>query len=150
MCHSLAKALLFFSAGIIQNQYEELENDKIKNLLKYQPVAAGGFITGALVVIGTPLFPIFYSKIGILLSTGSFSLLFTFITALLFVLVAAAFIYSILKMTAQKDDAAAEIKNIPFSMKAPVFISIIMLLVFGILPFLIKGVLMSILNELQL
>ena len=72
MAHALVKALLFFSAGIIQRQYNSVKVTEIDNLFKLQPLAAAGLMIGSIAIIGTPLFPIFIPKFYILASLQYF------------------------------------------------------------------------------
>ncbi|MBI4441126.1 hydrogenase membrane subunit [Candidatus Woesearchaeota archaeon] len=61
LAHALAKALLFFSAGIIRRHYHSTELSKMKNILQ-QPFAAWGLIMGGAAAMGMPPFGIFLSK----------------------------------------------------------------------------------------
>lgn len=77
MAHSLTKAALFFSAGILHRQYHSRLSseavDEIVDVFQLQPLAAWGIILGGLAIIGTPLFPVFFSKLFILLGLGTVS-----------------------------------------------------------------------------
>ncbi len=92
MAHSLTKASLFFSAGILHRQYLSHLSadavDDIRDVFRFQPLAAWGIIIGGLAIAGMPLFPVFFSKFFILLALGKVSLPALFV--LLFLLFVAA------------------------------------------------------------
>jgi hydrogenase-4 component F len=75
--HSCIKAGLFFAAGIIHRQYKiptRTGEDEIGDLFAYQPFAAGILMIGFTALIGMPLFPLFLSKVGILLAAANISI----------------------------------------------------------------------------
>ena len=67
MAHSLTKASLFFSSGILHRQYRSRLStdtvDDIRDVFRFQPLAAWGIIIGGLAIIGTPFFPLFFSEV---------------------------------------------------------------------------------------
>ena len=73
LAHSLIKTLLFFSAGILNHQYDGNKMQEMKNAFKLQPLATWGIIIGSVAVIGMPPFPMFISKLFILTQMGSYS-----------------------------------------------------------------------------
>lgn len=103
LAHALVKTLLFFSAGTLHQQYRGNKFEKMEDALLLQPLASWGFIIGSLAVIGTPLFPIFLSKLFILEQLGSYSLPLLFLVLALFLLVAAAFATILIRTFSQKN-----------------------------------------------
>jgi hydrogenase-4 component F len=100
MAHSLTKASLFFSAGILHRQYRSRLSadavDEIRDVFRFQPLAAWGVIIGGLAIIGMPLFPVFFSKLFILRELGTVSLPALFILLFLLFVVAAALGYFVI------------------------------------------------------
>ena len=93
--HSCIKAGLFLSAGILHRQYKiptKTGEDEIGDLFRLQPYAAIMLMAGIAALTGMPLFPLFLSKVGILLASAEISLLVPAITLLLFAIAAAALI----------------------------------------------------------
>ncbi|HWQ67399.1 MAG TPA: proton-conducting transporter membrane subunit [Methanospirillum sp.] len=86
MGHSFVKSGLFFSAGILHRQYRTPGGgeDRVGDIFKLQPFAGGALFLGSIAIIGTPLFPIFLSKFGILIEAGKVSPYIVFISLLLF------------------------------------------------------------------
>jgi hydrogenase-4 component F len=93
--HSTIKAGLFFSAGILHRQYKiptKTGEDEIGDLFRLQPFAAGTLMAGFAALIGMPIFPLFLSKVGILLAASDISLWLVAIILLLFAGAAAALV----------------------------------------------------------
>jgi len=138
MGHSLVKAGLFFSAGILHRQYKSHtpgEEDHIGDLFRLQPFAALAFILGCVAIIGTPLFPLFLSKFGILLEAGKISLYIPLIALFLFAIAAAA-IFRFLLSIIGKTFTEAEVPSlyiVPVWMKVPVIVLLILSGVTGLL-----------------
>ena len=145
LAHSLIKALLFFSAGILQNQYESNYLQDMQAALKMQPLAAWGVILGAVAVIGMPPFPMFFSKLYILIQVGDFSFPLLIIVLILLLIIAAALAYLLIRAFTQP----AEDKTHPFradwSMKLP--IAVLFVGIIGIVVYLSCG-LSDILNNI--
>ncbi|MDD4127669.1 MAG: proton-conducting transporter membrane subunit [Methanomicrobium sp.] len=75
LAHSITKAELFLSAGIIHRQYKSEnpeEEDNVCDAFEMQPIASFFLIAGALAIIGTPLFPVFIPKLFIMLEAIRF------------------------------------------------------------------------------
>jgi hydrogenase-4 component F len=131
--HSLSKALLFFSAGIFHRQYESNKYFQIKNAFKLQPLASWGLILGSLSVIGIPLFPIFLSKLNILIGLADYSVSLLVIVLTLLFLIASSFGYYMVRAFNQKEDETEpKPYETPGSMRWPIVIIIIVLLVLGV------------------
>jgi len=140
MAHAFTKASLFLSAGILHRQYHSKFSgdapDEIRDVFRLQPLAAWGTILGGLAIIGMPLFPIFFSKLFILLQLGTVSLWLLLAVLVLLFIAAAAIGYFVITSFTQVSpkDAPAEIEQYmtPLSMKIPVIVLIAMILVLGI------------------
>lgn len=109
LAHSLTKASLFFSAGILHRQYESNLIKDIKDVFSLQPIAGWGFVIGSFAIIGMPPFPIFSAKFFILLEAFGFSRLLVFTVLLLLVIASAAFARSLIEaFTQSSKDAGTE------------------------------------------
>jgi hydrogenase-4 component F len=145
LAHSLIKALLFFSAGILHNQYESNRLEDIRAALKLQPLAAWGVILGAVAVIGMPPFPMFFSKLFILIQLGDFSLPFLVIVLVLFLIVAGALAYLLIHAFTEPAAGTPKPYRVDWSMKLPVVV--LFVLIIGIVVYLSAG-LSGILNTI--
>ncbi len=138
MGHSVVKAGLFFSAGILHRQYKSHTaggEDHIADLFRMQPFAAAAFTIGSVAIIGTPLFPLFLSKFGILLEAGRLSLYIPLIALLLFALAGAAifrFLITIMGETFPVGEAPEQY-IVPIWMKAPVVFLLALSVLMGLL-----------------
>lgn len=150
LAHALAKALLFFSAGIIHRQYNSINVACINNLFKLQPLAAGGLVVGSMAIIGTPLFPLFISKFQIVSSVSKISIFLTCIILLLLLIAAGAFAWFMIRLVSNQSRDLEHYK-IPFSMKIPIVLLILMLLSIGIyFPEILRSLLEKILLEVSI
>jgi hydrogenase-4 component F len=130
MAHAFTKASLFFSAGILHRQYRSHLSadapDEIRDVFRFQPLAAWGIIIGGLAIIGMPPFAVFFSKFFILLSLGSLSLwVLVLVLALLFVAAAALgyfVIRSFSRVTPEGEPLDLVPYQTPLAMKAPIVI----------------------------
>ena len=95
MGHSFTKAGLFLSAGILHRQYKsenpDLE-DEIRDPLTIQPLASAGVIIGSVAIIGTPFFPIFFSKFFLLTEAAKISVFLPVLVLILFAIAAVAMV----------------------------------------------------------
>ena len=133
LAHALVKTLLFFSAGILHQQYRGNKFEKMEDALLLQPLASWGFIIGSLAVIGTPMFPIFLSKLFILEQLGSYSLLLLFLVLALFLLVAAAFATILIRTFSQKNGHEKIVRyNASWSMKLSMTLVLAAILTLGV------------------
>jgi hydrogenase-4 component F len=95
--HSLAKALLFFTAGAILLLYHTKTVAGVSGLIKRAPIVAALFIAGFFAITGAPPFGLFISELTILLAAiagGHYfaSALFLFLLAVAFAAMGAAFL----------------------------------------------------------
>jgi len=61
--------MLFLSAGLLNQQFHSNKIEHMQNVFKLQPIASAGLIIGGIAIVGLPPFPIFISKLSILLQT---------------------------------------------------------------------------------
>jgi len=64
--HSIAKTLLFFSAGNVRENFGTLRMDRIRGMASSLPWTAGGLVVGGLAIVGLPPFALFVSEFMIL------------------------------------------------------------------------------------
>jgi len=139
MAHSFTKASLFFSAGILHRQYHSTLSadavDDIRDVFRLQPLAAWGIILGGLAIIGMPLFPIFLSKLFILMQLGRFSIPALVILLFLLFITAASLGYYVISTFTQvsrpESPNEIEVYNTPAGMKAPIVILLVMIVILG-------------------
>jgi len=140
MAHAFTKASLFLSAGILHRQYHSRFSgdavDEIRDVFKYQPLAAWGIILGGLAIIGITPFAVFFSKLFILLQLGTVSLPVLVLVLILLFVAASAFGYFVITSFSQVSTPDAPFDREPYltpsSMKIPVVILLFLILVLGI------------------
>jgi hydrogenase-4 component F len=140
MAHSLTKASLFFSAGILHRQYRSHLStdavDEIRDVFRLQPLAAWGIIIGGLAITGMPLFPIFFSKFFILLSIGTVSLPALALLLVLLFIAAAALGYFVIssfsETTAPETPSDIEPFATPLTMKIPLVFLVCLIVFLGL------------------
>jgi len=140
MAHSLTKASLFFSAGILHRQYRSHLSsnaiDEIRDVFRLQPLAAWGIILGGLAIIGMPPFPIFFSKLFILLGLGAVSPIVLAVVLVLLFIAAVALGYFVITAFTQVSPPGAssdiEQYHTPLSMKVPIVILLCLIVILGI------------------
>lgn len=140
MAHSLTKASLFFSAGILHRQYRSHVSadaiDEIRDVFRLQPLAAWGIILGGLAIIGMPPFPVFFSKLFILLGLGSISpLVLAVVLVLLFIAAVALGYFVITAFTHVTPPGTAPDTDrypTPLSMKVPIVVLLCLAVILGL------------------
>jgi hydrogenase-4 component F len=145
LAHSLIKALLFFSAGILYNQYESNRLQDIQAALKLQPLAAWGVIIGIIAVLGMPPFPMFFSKLFILIQIGHSSLPLLAIVLLLLLLVAGSLAFLLIRAFTQPAENTLHPYYVDWSMRLPIIVLFVAII--GIMVYLATG-LSGILNSI--
>jgi hydrogenase-4 component F len=149
LSHSLIKTLLFFSAGILHHQYSSNKLSEMENALKIQPLASWGVIIGTLAVIGMPPFPVFFSKLFILIQLGNYSIPILCIVLVLLLIVAAAFAFLLIRPLTRQTNNKFQAYIVPASMKIPiVFLLFVITLLFVYLPFGLSSILSNISTSL--
>ena len=157
LAHSLTKASLFLSAGILHRQYESNLIQDIRDVLSLQPVAGWGFIIGSFAIIGMPPFPIFSAKLFILLEAFQFSKPLVFTILLLLVIASAAFARFLIEAftrTSKGTEFGEAERPLPLyvvrqGMKLPIISIIFMIFALGIFfPEFLENLLNEIVHEL--
>ncbi|VVB55006.1 F(420)H(2) dehydrogenase subunit M [uncultured archaeon] len=135
LAHALTKALLFFSAGILHQQYQSNRVEKMENALKLQPLASLGMMLGSAAIAGMPPFMIFMSKLSILLQAGNASTGLLLILLILLVAAASSFALVLTKMFSQieeKNVASSKKYQVHIGMEMPIVALLILIFVLGI------------------
>lgn len=131
--HALVKSLLFFSAGILHCQYGTNKLGGIGNAFGRQPLASWGMILGSAAIIGTPLFPVFLSKLFILEQAGDRSLWLLAVILPFLLLVAAAFAVFLVPVFTRKEGEGMDPPYLaPWTMKAPIVLLLIAIVILGL------------------
>jgi hydrogenase-4 component F len=152
LAHSLAKALHFFSAGVMQHQYENVLIYEMGGALTLQPFPSFCLILGSLTAIGAPLLPIFLSKLGILMELAKVSKVLLFLSIVLFFFVASAFSVVLINLFLRKSKQGRSLPvrvAVPVTTTIPLVILIILIVMLGVyMPKELSGLLASITSEL--
>jgi hydrogenase-4 component F len=157
LAHSLTKAALFFSAGILHRQYESNLIQDIRDVLTLQPIAGWGFIIGSFAIVGMPPFPIFSAKLFILLEAFRFSQPLVLTILLLLVIASAAFARFLIEAftrSSKGTESGEAAESLPpyvvrQGMKLPVLSIIFMIFALGIFfPEFLENLLNGIVHEL--
>lgn len=131
--HSMAKSLLFFSAGNINQKYHSKRMDRISGVLKVMPVTGSIFLITAFAITGAPPFNIFISEFTIMTAgfkSGHF--METVLFLLFIVLIFSGMIYYVIQMVFGESPGKLEKKEIDCWSTAALFIPLIAVLVLGI------------------
>lgn len=132
LAHALIKTLLFFSAGILHQQYGSNKFEDMKGVLSLQPLAAWGLIIGSIAIIGVPPFPVFLSKLYILTQLGNLSLVWLSVVLVFFLLVAAAIATILIRALPVKAEQEHTPYRVSISMKLPMVILFAGILFLGV------------------
>jgi len=117
LLHSLIKALLFSSAGILHRQYGSNYMPRMKNAFKLQPLASWGMILGSIAILGIPPSPVFLPKLFLLIELGKYSLPTLFVVLVLFLVVAGAFAFLLIQTLSRSSDEEISIYTAHWTMK---------------------------------
>lgn len=137
--HSMAKSLLFFSAGNINQKYHSKRMDRISGILKVMPVTGSIFLIAAFAITGAPPFNIFISEFTIMMAGFKGGHIWTTVLFLLFVvLIFAGMIYYVVKLAFGEAPEKFAKKEISRWSTAALFIPLIFVIIFGLYvpPFL--------------
>jgi hydrogenase-4 component F len=132
LSHALVKTLLFFSAGILHEQYHSNMFEDMRDILKTQPLASWGLLLGSLAITGLPLFPVFLSKFNILIQIAQYSIPMLCVILALFLLVAGAFTTILIRTFLQKAVRDYDPYPVAMSMKMPLVLLIIGVFIMGV------------------
>ena len=138
LAHSLTKASLFLSAGVLHRQYRSPDpgaDDQIVDVFDLQPSAAWGVIVGTLAIAGTPPFPIFYTKFFLLTQVATVSPWLLAATLLLLMIAVAGMARFLIHEFSARSDASAQKPRryvVPLGMRLPFVLLIAIITVQGL------------------
>jgi hydrogenase-4 component F len=131
--HSMAKSLLFFSAGNINQKYHSKRMDRISGLLKVMPITGIIFLLASIAITGAPPLNVFISEFTIMMAgfrTGH--IIVTVFFLLFVVLIFSGIMYYVVRMVFGEAPVKLEKKEISIYSTAALFIPLIVVVVFGI------------------
>lgn len=131
--NTLAKGVLFLSAGDIQRIFKSKKTEDISGLITVSPIIAIIFLSGVLAGAGSPPFSLFVSEFLILLSTVKMGNLFL---AVLFIIFLVFIFMGIITMTikvvyGQKSSQAGSLDDFrptPFMISSEIFLILLVLI----------------------
>jgi NADH:ubiquinone oxidoreductase subunit 5 (subunit L)/multisubunit Na+/H+ antiporter MnhA subunit len=105
------------------------------DLFRLQPFATVSCILGYIALVGTPFFPLFLSKFGILIEAGRISLLLPMAALVLFAVAAVALFRFLLNVLGEvfEEGSLPEQYSAPAWMRAPIIILLLVSIFAGIL-----------------
>ncbi|MDD5110947.1 MAG: proton-conducting transporter membrane subunit [Candidatus Altiarchaeota archaeon] len=127
LAHSLTKALIFLSAGILHSQYASSRIERMKDLFRLQPLASWCLIIGSAAITGMPPSMVFLSKLSLLIQIGGASPILLAIVLLLFLAASSAF--AIFLLTAFSQTGGEHAQEKPYAITAGMKISLAVLVV---------------------
>lgn len=130
--HSMAKSLLFFIAGNINQKYHSKRMDRITGILKVMPVTGSIFLIAIFAITGAPPFNVFISEFTIMTAgfkEGHIGITIFFI--LLVVMIFAGMIYYVIKMAFGEAPAKLEKREVDRWSTAALFIPLTLVVVLG-------------------
>lgn len=131
--HSMAKSLLFFAAGNINQKYHSKRMERISGILKAMPVTGSIFLIAAFAITGTPPLSIFVSEFTIM--TAGFQsghLVATVLFLLFVVLIFSGMTYYVVRMAFGEVPAKLEKKEVDRWSTAALFIPLLAVVIFGL------------------
>jgi hydrogenase-4 component F len=130
--HSVAKSLLFFSAGNVRHNFGTLRMDHISGMSRTMPQTSAALIVGGLAIVGLPPFSLFTSEFAIL--SGAFTQAHYFVAAVFLIILSVVFggfVYHFLRLlTGESSPTPVSSKLIP-SEYTPMAIAGLCLIFFG-------------------
>jgi len=151
IAHAFSKALLFFSAGILHRQYHSAKMEAVKDALQLQPMASWGLILGTLSIIGMPFFPLFFSKMFLLIELGKVSGWLVLLVLLLLLIAASAFAFLLMRMFSQRAEEGKKQARweVPRTMGLSVLFSLLIVILLGIyFPSSLQNIITTIVTQL--
>ena len=149
--HSIAKTLLFFTAGNVRENYGTLRMERIRGMARSLPWAGSALILGGLAITGMPPFGLFVSELLIL--TAAFSAAHYFIAVLMLIAISVVFgalLYHFQQMLTGKPDDAPKQPVLQTSEFAVMGVCVLCLLVLGVhIPAAFASVLRAAMAVLQ-
>jgi hydrogenase-4 component F len=131
--HSMAKALLFFSAGNINQKYHSKRMDRISGVLKAMPVTGIIFLIASFAITGAPPLNVFISEFTIMMAgfrSGHFIVTLFFL--LFVVLIFSGIMFYVVRMVFGEAPAKLEKKEISFTSTVALFIPLAVVVIFGL------------------
>lgn len=131
--HSIAKCLMFFTAGNVRESFGTLRMTRIRGMARSLPWTSAGLVLGALAIVGMPPFGLFVSEFMILTAAFGASRYFIVIVMMIALsVVFGALLYHFQNMLAgSPEDAPIKTKPLP-SEFIVLGVCVACLLVFGI------------------
>jgi hydrogenase-4 component F len=149
--HSIAKALLFFTAGNVRENFSTLRMERIRGMARTLPWTSSALVLGSIAIVGLPPFGLFVSEFFIL--TAAFSTMQYGIGILMLVslsVVFGALLYHFQGMLAGEPEIQPAHPKLIRSEVAVVGICAISLLVLGIrVPIVLTNILHAAMEVLQ-
>jgi hydrogenase-4 component F len=131
--HSMAKSLLFFSAGNINQKYHSKRMDRISGILKVMPITGCIFILAAFAITGAPPLNIFISEFTIMMAGfKNGHIVVTALFLLFVVLIFSGIMYYVIHMVFGEAPVKLEKKEINNWSTAALFIPLIAVVILGI------------------
>ncbi|KFZ43684.1 hydrogenase 4 subunit F [Anoxybacillus sp. KU2-6(11)] len=131
--HSMAKSLLFFAAGNINQKYHSKRMDRISGVVKAMPITGSIFLIAAFAITGTPPFNIFISEFTIMRAGFQSGHLAATVLFLLFVvLIFSGMMYYVVRMAFGEAPAKVEKKEMSRWSTVALFLPLIAVIVFGL------------------
>ena len=150
--HTLAKALLFLTAGYMIYQTGSMEISALEGMGKKMPLTCLAFTIGAFSLVGLPPFIGFPSKFLIVraaLATKETIFVLLLILALLGTVIEGAYFLRVVQVLYFKGGKVNPgRKEAPIAALLPMFILVVLVIVIGIYPKLVTGILNSAASEL--
>ncbi|MFC7443020.1 hydrogenase 4 subunit F [Laceyella putida] len=131
--HAMAKSLLFFTAGNINQKYHSKNIGRISGIVKALPVTGTVFLIAAFAITGAPPFNVFISEFTIMkagFKEGHIGITVSFL--LLIVMIFAGMIYYTIKMSFGEPPAKLKKKEIDRWSTAALFLPLTVVIVFGV------------------
>jgi len=150
--HTLSKSVLFLAAGYIIYQTGSSKISALEGMGKKMPLTCLAFTIGAFSIVGLPPFVGFPSKFLIVraaLATKETYFIVLIGLALLCTVIEGAYFFRVVQVLYFKGgESHSESKEAPFTALIPMLIFVVLIVVVGVYPKLITGVLNSAASEL--
>jgi hydrogenase-4 component F len=149
--HSIAKSLMFFSAGNVRESFGTLRMERIRGMARSLPWTSAGLVLGALALVGMPPFGLFISEFMILSAAfGASKYLIAILIMIALTVVFGALLHHFQNMLAGKPTEVPAKSKLLVSEFAVMGICAAFLLTFGLrVPGIFAGVLQRALVVLQ-
>jgi proton-translocating NADH-quinone oxidoreductase chain N len=150
--HTLGKGLLFLSAGYMIYRSGSMEISTLEGMGKRMPLTSLAFTIGAFSLVGLPPFVGFPSKFLIIRAAmAKETILFTVLIGLILLgtVIEGAYFFRVVQVLYfKKGNGNPERKDAPAAVLIPMFVFVLLIVVIGIYPELVTGILDSAATEL--